>query len=147
MNTKGIQITLLKDSWRMDTKKTSSKNQIEKLDNLKRSTLLNKTNAKRKNLILLFSVAYSPTLPNIREIMNKHWYILNINNAFGNVFKTKSVIAFRKNTLLRQIIGTNTIRHNQKLLKVKQNMTKGGYIPCNTSRCLSCQQIIATTTF
>ena len=33
------------------------------------------------------------------------------------------------------------------LLKVKQNVTKGECIPCNTSRCLSCQQIIATTTF
>ena len=63
------------------------------------------------------------------------------------MFKATPVIAFRKNTSLRQIIGTNTIRHNQKLLKVKQNATKGECIPCNTSRCLSCQQIIATTTF
>ena len=43
------------------------RNQIEK-DNLKRSTLLNKTNAVRKNVIP-FSVTYSPTLPNIREII------------------------------------------------------------------------------
>ena len=115
--------------------------QIEKVDNLERSALLNKTNAVRKNVIP-FLVTYSPTLPNIREIINKHWHILNINNTFGNVFKPTSVIAFRKNTSLRQIIG-----YNQKLLKVKQNVTKGECIPCNTSRCLSCQQIIATTTF
>ena len=48
---------------------------------------------------------------------------------------------------LRQIIGTNTIRDNQKLLKVKQNVTKGEWIPCNTLSCLSCQQIILTATF
>ena len=89
------------------------RNQIEKIDNLERSTLLNKTNALRKNVIT-FSVTYSSTLPNIKEIINKYWHILNINNTFGNVFETTPVIAFRKNTLLRQIICTNTIRHNQK---------------------------------
>ena len=44
-------------------------------------------------------------------------------------------------------MGTNTIRRSQKPLKVKQNMTKRECIPCNKSRCLSCQQTIATTTF
>ena len=56
-------------------------------------------------------------------------------------------MAFRKNASLRQIISTNTISYNQKLLKVKQNVTKGECIPCNMSRCLSCQQITVTTTF
>ena len=42
---------------------------------------------------------------------------------------------------------TNTIRRSQKPLKVKQNMTKRERIPYNKSRCLSCQQTIATTTF
>ena len=73
--------------------------------------------------------------------------IININNICGNVFKATPVIAFRKNTSLKQIIGTNTIRDNEKLLKVKENATKGECIQCNTSRCLSCQQIVATTTF
>ena len=53
---------------------------------------------------------------------------------------------FHKNTLLRQITGTNTIKDNQKVLKVKQNETKGECIPCNTSQCLSYQQITVTTT-
>ena len=73
--------------------------------------------------------------------------MLNINNTFANVFKATPVIAFRKNTSLRQIIGTNTINHNQEPLKVKQSVTKGECIPCNISPCLSYQQIIATTTF
>ena len=42
--------------------------QIEKVYNLDRSTLLNQTNAIRKNVIL-FSVKYSLTLSNIREII------------------------------------------------------------------------------
>ena len=57
-------------------------NQIEKVDNLARSTLLNKCNAVQKNIIP-FSVTYSPTLPNIREIITKYWHILNISNMVG----------------------------------------------------------------
>ena len=61
--------------------------------------------------------------------------MLNINNAFENVFKTTPVIAFRKNTLLRQrqIISTSTVSHNQKRLKVKQNVAKEKCNQCNTS--------------
>ena len=44
------------------------RNKIERVDNLERSTLLNKTNAVRKNVILI-SVKYSPTVPNIGEIL------------------------------------------------------------------------------
>ena len=86
-------------------------------------------------------------MPKIREIINKHWHILNINNTFANVFEGTPVIAFRKNTLARHIIVTNTISHNQRFPKVKQNVTNRECIPCSTSRCLSCQQIIANTTF
>ena len=92
-----------------------------KVDNLERSTLLKKANPVRKNLIP-FSVTYTPTLPNIREIINKHWHILNINNTVRNVFKATLVIAFRINTSLRQIIGTNTIR---------QPKTSEGQVKCD----------------
>ena len=61
-----------------------------------------------------------------------NYNILNINNTFGNVLKATPVITLRKNTLLRQIVGENTIRDNQKLLKIKQ---KGECIsPYHTSQ-------------
>ena len=116
-------------------KENNIRNQIEKVDNLDRSILLNKTNTIWKNVIP-FLVTYCPTLRNIREIINKHWHFLSINNTFVNVFKATPVIAFCKNTSLILIIGTNTITHNQKLLKVNQNVTKAECIPCNTSQCL-----------
>ena len=50
-------------------------NQIKKVDSLERSTMLNKTDAARKSVIP-FSVTYSPTLPNIREIINNHWHCI-----------------------------------------------------------------------
>ena len=110
-----------------------------------KSTQFREINSVKENWCnSIFSKRYfRPTLPNIRQI-NKHWYIWNINNAFRNVFKSTPIIAFRKNASLVRITGTNTIRHNQKLLKVKKNASKGvyiEYISCNTPKCILYQQL------
>ena len=55
--------------------------QIERFDHLDRSLLLKHCKPKRKDSIP-FSVTYSPVLPNIKEIINKHWHILSIGNSF-----------------------------------------------------------------
>ena len=77
-------MTWFNDLWKKSTKKTSFETKPRKQtinsEIKERSALLNKTNAIRKN-ITPFLVSYSPTLPNIREIINKHWHILNINNS------------------------------------------------------------------
>ena len=59
--------------------------------------------------------------PNIEEIINKHWHILNIDSSFKEIFNSSQLmIAFRKNTSLKQLIGTNTIKNNQKFLTPTQ---------------------------
>ena len=55
--------------------------QIERFDHLDRSLLLKHCKHNRKDSIP-FSVTYSPVLPNIKEIINKHWHILSIGNSF-----------------------------------------------------------------
>ena len=62
-------------------------------------------------------------------------------------FGTLPIIAFRKCTSLKQIIGTNTIHNNQKLIKTKNNHHTEQGVPCNSTRCFCCQQLISTTTF
>ena len=57
------------------------------------------------------------------------------------------MIAFRKNTSLKQLIWTNTIRNSQKFLTRTQTTTAGQCTLCYTSRTLSCQQVLKTTTF
>ena len=57
------------------------------------------------------------------------------------------MIAFRKNTSLKQLIGTNTIRNNQKCLTPMQTTTTGQCTPCSTSRYLCGRQVLKTTTF
>ena len=64
----------------------------------------------------------------------------------SKTFSTLPIIAFRKSTSLKQIIGTNTIHNNEKLIKTKNNNHTGKYIPCNSTRSLCCQQLISTAT-
>ena len=73
-----------------ENKENIIRNHTEKVDNLEGSTLSNKTNVVAKNVIP-FSITYTPSLPNITEIITKHWHILNINNTFGNVFTSYSL--------------------------------------------------------
>ena len=123
------------------------KNQIERADHLDRSLLLKYCKPKRKGTIP-FSLTYNPVLPNIKEIINKHWHILSIDSTFKEIFyNLQPIIAFRKNTSLKQLIGTNTIRNNQKFLTPTQTTITGQCTPCYTSRSLCCHQVLKTTTF
>ena len=71
---------------------------IERVDHLDRSLLLKNCKPKRKDSIP-FSVTYNSVLPNIKEIINKHWHILNIDSSFKEIFNSlQLMIAFRKNT-------------------------------------------------
>ena len=93
-------------------------------------------------------VTHNVMLPNIKEILNKHWHILSINSSFTKTFNNiQPMLAFCKNACLKQLIGTNTIRNNQKLITPTQTATTGHCIPCYTRRSLYCQQVLQTTTF
>ena len=121
--------------------------QIERVDNLDRSLLLKDCEPKRKDTIS-FSLTYDSVLPKIKKIINKHWHILSIDSSFKEIFNNlQPMIAFRKNSSLKQLIGTNTIRKNQKFLTPTLTTTTGQCTPFCTSRSLCCQQVLETTTF
>ena len=81
--------------------------QIERVDHLDRSLLLKNCKPKRKDSIR-FSVTYNSLLPNIKEIINKHWHICNIDSSFKEIFNSSQLtIAFRENTSLKQLLGRN----------------------------------------
>ena len=87
-------------------------------------------------------------LPNIKDIINKHWHILNIDISFKEIFNSSQLmITFHKNTSLKQLTGTNTIRNNQKNLTPTHTATAGQCTPCYTNRSLCHQQVLKTTTF
>ena len=81
--------------------KSTARKQIERLDHLDRSLFLKQCKSKRKHSIS-FSVTYNPVLLNIKEIINKHWYILSANSSFKETFNNiQPMIAFCKNTSLK----------------------------------------------
>ena len=91
---------------------------------------------KRKDTIT-FSLTYNQVLPNIKEITNKHWHILRIDSSFKEILNNlQPMIAFGKNTTVKQLIGTNTIRNNQKFFTPTQTTTTGQCNPHYTSRSL-----------
>ena len=117
---------------------------VERFDHLDRSLLLKYPKPKRKDTIP-FSLTYNPVLPNMKEIINKHWHILSINGSFKEIFNNlQPMIAFRKNTNLKQLIATNTITNNQRCITPTQAIITGQSTPCYTSRSLCCQQVIKT---
>ena len=60
------------------------------------------------------------------QIINKHWHILHIDSSFKEIFNNlQLMIVFRKKTSLKQFIGTNTVRNNQKCIAPTQTTTTG----------------------
>ena len=119
--------------------------QIRKVDQLNRKQLLHKQRRHDKQCIPL-SVTYSRALPNLKNILTKHWHILEANQSCKKTFSTLPIIDFRKGTSLKQLIGTNTIHNNEKLIKTRNNHHIGKWVPCNAACCLCCQQLISKTT-
>ena len=95
------------------------------VDHLDRSLFLKHCKPKLKDSIR-FTVTYNPVLPNIKETISKHWDILSINSSFKETFNdVQFMIAFRKNTSLKQLIGTNITKNNQNILTPTQTTATG----------------------
>ena len=92
-------------------------------------------------------MTYSQALPNLKEILTKHWHILQASQSCKKTFSTLPIIAFRKGTSLKNIIGINTMHNNEKPIKTKNNHHTGKCVPRNSTRCFCYQQLISTTTF
>ena len=62
---------------------------------------------------------YNRTLPKIKEIVMKHWYLLHINPNLAEIFQNPPILSFRRNKKLRDVIGTKLIENG----KVKRKFT------------------------
>ena len=106
---------------------------IERVDHPDRSLLLKHCKSK---------LAYILVLLNKKEIINKHQHMLSVNSSFKEIFNNiQPMIALHKNTSLKQVIGTNTMRTKNSSHPHKQ------YTQCYTSQSLCCQEILKATTF
>ena len=66
---------------------------IRKVDQLDRKQLFHQQKRHDKQCIPL-SVTYSRALPNLKNILTKHWHILQANQSCKKTFSTLSIIAY-----------------------------------------------------
>ena len=118
------------------------KNRLTKKER-KTMLLLNKTSQEVKRNIPI-TIIYNRTLTNIKSIVEKHWHVLQVNPEFKEIFQSSPLMAFSKSTNLKQIIGSNTIEHNKKVIKFNNKLN--GKCLANT-RTLCCKQVASITSF
>ena len=94
-------------------------------------------------------LTYKKTLPNIKNVIDKHWHILSINENLRKVSDKRPFIAYRRNTNLFQLIGGNHIFKNKVVRKNTKHPKQSGHCSPCLSRLnnLCCKQVKQTKTF
>ena len=79
--------------------------------------------------------------------MDKHWHVLQVNPELKERFQSSPIIAFCKNKNLKQIIGSNTIEHNKKLIRSNKKVNCKSSPCLSNTRALCCKQVVSITSF
>ena len=76
----------------------------------------------------------------------KNWHLLHINQNLAEISQNTPILAFRRNKILSDIIGTKLIE-NDKVRRKFTNKIQGTCTPCLiNNRTLCCKQVVHTTT-
>ena len=88
------------------------------------------------------------TLPNIKEIVNKHWHLLQVNPNHKNIVEEKPIIDYRRIRNLHELIGSNRILNDRVVRKNNIEKKQLYCSPWHTRKDgLCCQQVIKTNHF
>ena len=87
---------------------SSTETEIKKNELLARKELLT-PKVTQTGQVLQLTVTYNHTLPNVKQVIQNHRFILNTNKALERAFSIQPIIAFCKNKRLKQLIEGNTI--------------------------------------
>ena len=122
----------------------SSYKKIQEIGQLYRKQVLHQQKRNDEQCIP-FSVTYGHELVNLKDILKKHWHILQANQICRKTFSILRSKVFRKDTGMKQIIGTNAIHNSEKIIKTKDNHHTEKCIPCNSKHCPFWQQVVSIT--
>ena len=120
--------------------------EFQRLSEIERDALLT-PKSKEKDKKNPFITTYIKTLPNVKQIINKHWHLLQINSNLRTAFEQEPLKAYRRNKNLGDFIGSKKILDGKVVCK--NNSKKQLYCrPCITRRDnICCQQVLKTNTF
>ena len=123
--------------------------QFSKVKTTDRNELLKeKTDDKEPQNKTPLVLTYNRILPNIRNIVRKHWSIVNISRILQGLFQEGPITAFKRSRNQKELIGSNCIE-NGKVKRAKNTFTIGKCPPCLSKiyGSLCCRQLTSTTTF
>ena len=104
--------------------------QLIKATSVSRKELLAEKDKTESNRIR-FNTTFNENLPNIRNILNKYWHLLQIINKIASSFTEKPMLTYRRNKNLRDLIGQTHISRNKKI--TSRNVSTSG----KSDACLS----------
>ena len=122
--------------------------EFRRLSEIERDALLTpKSKEKDRKRIPFIATYYNKTLPNVKQIINKHWHLLQINSNLRIAFEQEPLIAYRRNKNVGDLIESKKILDGKVVRK--NNSKKQLYCrPCLTRRDnICCQQVLKTSTF
>ena len=119
--------------------------EIQRAASKERQSLLTykeKTEDRRIPLVL----TYDNRLPNVREIINENWKLLQINETEGRKFADKPRLCYRRNRNLRDILGQTKLSKG-KVIRTKEKPS-GRCAPCRgRADALCCTHVVNTNVF
>ena len=110
--------------------KKSIDQQFSKVNTTDRNELLKeKAHDKETQNKTLLVLTYNRFLPNISNIVRKHWNIPNISRTLQGLFQEEPITTFERNRNLKELIESNCIE-NGKVKRTKNIFTIGKCSPC-----------------
>ena len=70
--------------------------------------------AQQKSARIPLVITYNRFLPNTIKTIGKNWNILQVKEKFKEIFKNKSITAFKRNKNIQEIIMTHWIENGFK---------------------------------
>ena len=119
---------------------------IERANTIPRGTIVVQI-PKAQNNRLTFITTYNQTNPDVKEVLQKHWHLLQFEPLLETVFSEPLIIAFKRNENFGDILGSNHLS-DSKVIWYKRSYKIKRCNPC-TENILKkyCKQSKDTNTF
>ena len=89
--------------------------------------------------VLPFVLSYRPDLPKVRDIVNKHWPIIESSSNLSEFFTERLTMAYRRPKCLWDLLVRAKLKPD-----MRDDETLGETKPCDKAKCKTCKMITPT---
>ena len=112
---------------------------IERARQQKREDLLS-YRPKSESNVLPFVLTYHPDLPKVRDIVNKHWPVIESSSTLSEIFTERPTMAYRRPKSLRDLLVRAKLKPD-----TRDDEPPWETRPCGKARCKTCKMITPYT--